>query len=75
MFLQDCRTRFMVVESFIIRAGIHKKRRIVIQNDRQNEVVVITYVTVPIVTGYKENKACRGSKKEAWQKSIAMSQP
>ena len=75
LFFQEYRTRFMVVESFISRPGIHKKRGIVIQNGRQNEVVVITYVTVPIATGYKENKACRGGKKEAWQKSIAMSQP
>ena len=32
-------------------------------NGRQNEVAVITYATVPIVTGYKENKTCRGGKK------------
>ena len=40
-----------------------RKRRIVIQNGRQNEVAVITYVMVPVVTGYKENKTCRGGKK------------
>ena len=40
------------------------KRRIVIQNGRQNEVAVVTYVTVPIVTGYKESKIYRGSKKK-----------
>ena len=40
-----------------------RKRRIIIQNGRQNEVAVITYVMVPIVTGYKENKTCRGGKK------------
>ena len=40
-----------------------QKRCIVIQNGRQNEVALITYVTVPIVTSYKENKTCRGGKK------------
>ena len=40
-----------------------QKRRIVIQNGRQNEVAVVTYVTVPIVTGYKESKTYRGGKK------------
>ena len=39
------------------------KNRIVIQNGRENEVTVITYVTVAIATGYKENKTCRGVKK------------
>ena len=41
----------------------NENRRIVIQSGKQNEVAVITYVTVPIVTGYKENKTCRGGKK------------
>ena len=41
-----------------------QKRRIVIQNGRQNEVAVVTYVTVPIVTGYKESKTYRGGKKK-----------
>ena len=39
-----------------------QKRRFVIQNGRQNKVVVITYVTVPTIMGYKENKKCHGSK-------------
>ena len=41
-----------------------QKRRIMIHNGRQNKVAVITYVAVPIVTGYKENKTCRGGKKK-----------
>ena len=40
-----------------------QKRCIIIQNGRQNEVPVITYVTVPTVTGHKENKTCRSGKK------------
>ena len=32
-------------------------------------------VTVPIATGYRENKSCHGDKKEAWQKSLAASHP
>ena len=43
---------------YIWPCGYPQKRRIVIQNGRQNEVAVITYVKVPIATGYKENKAC-----------------
>ena len=42
-----------------------RERRIIIQNGRQNEVEVNTYVsvTVPIATRYKENKSCHGGKK------------
>ena len=51
-----------------VRARIHKKRRIIIQNGRQNEAAIITYVTVPIATGYKGNKSCRGGKKRGLAK-------
>ena len=37
-----------------------RERRIIIQNDRQNTYVS---VTVPIATGYKENKSFYGGKK------------
>ena len=53
----------MEVHLVCIRATIQKKRRIIIQSGRQDEVTVITYVTVPIATGHKENKTCRGHKK------------
>ena len=40
----------------------HRKKVSYFKNGRQNEVAVITYITVPIVTGYRENKTCRGGK-------------
>ena len=45
-----------------------QKRRIVIQNGRQDEVAVITYAT-------ESFEHAVAVKKEAWQKSIAASQP
>lgn len=60
---------------FCASVGEFKKRCIVIQNSSKNHVVVVKcYITVPIATGYKENKACHGDKKEVWQKFIAASQ-
>ena len=55
-----------------------QKKRIVIQNGRQNEFAVITYVTVPVtkkiqrkqIMGYKENKTCRGDIKRRCDKNI-----
>ena len=40
-----------------------QKKCTVIQNGRQNKGVIITYLTLPIVMGYKENKTCCGGKK------------
>ena len=40
-----------------------QKRCNIIQNGKQNKVALMTFLTVQIVRGYKENKTCCGGKK------------
>ena len=44
------------------------EKRNIIQNGRQNTYVS---VTVPIATGYKENKSCHGGKKGGVAKTFS----
>ena len=52
-----------------------QKRRIVIQNGRQDEIAVIMYATLSIEHAVAVKIHAVVVKKEMWQKSIAASQP